>query len=467
MRISENLKTKLSSAKAIRAFAAALVMIVLITAFGASNKAFAATISYPRLMPDPATSIAAGIRGDYLGGQEAALKRINEIRLEACKKGYPDPRNSSRKLTMADYVPLKWSATLEEDARWRAAEACVCNHHSMTGMYETPANIGDEYDTGMECLAYGVGNYPNSMLEAVNLWYAEKKNWVGSGSGETGHYLYLIDPDLRYVGIGSFRAKGILGSERANSAVSAHFNDEFTGFFGVTSGGESMQPAVKDVIQVISIYKDNLVGSTFLTDINGVCEVDGKNKLSVMQTEKLEFGIVRKASYIPNALRDKKAVPALVLDLKKYTYSSSNPKVLAVTSDGRANALKSGTAVVTAKCSDGTKYSVNVSVWSYLGKPVVVKTKRSGKKLAVTFETDDLATGTQLQIAENKAFTKGLKTATIKVKWDKKEGDYQTRYKKTIKGLKKKGKLYVRVRAYKKTDGGTYYSRWSKIKKVK
>jgi hypothetical protein len=42
-----------------------------------------------------------------------------------------------------------------------------------------------------------------------------------------------------------------------------------------------------------------------------------------------------------------------------------------------------------------------------------------------------------------------------------------TTISKKITGLKAKKTYYVRIRTYKKVDGKTYYSSWSKASKVK
>lgn len=73
--------------------------------------------------------VLVGLKGSYLASADAALKRINEIRKEACKQGIQDPRDPNRKLTMSDYVPVKWSSDLEYIARVRAAEASVYMDH--------------------------------------------------------------------------------------------------------------------------------------------------------------------------------------------------------------------------------------------------------------------------------------------------------------------------------------------------
>ena len=72
------------------------------------------------------------------------------------------------------------------------------------------------------------------------------------------------------------------------------------------------------------------------------------------------------------------------------------------------------------------------------------------------------ATGYELQIATNSAFTKNKKTYRIK--------SYKTT-SRTVSKLKAKKKYYVRIRTYKNVkDGGKtvpYYSAWSKAYTVK
>lgn len=51
--------------------------------------------------------VKVGIKGSYLAASQAVLDRLNQIRREAYEEGVQDPRDSSKKLTIADYVPLK------------------------------------------------------------------------------------------------------------------------------------------------------------------------------------------------------------------------------------------------------------------------------------------------------------------------------------------------------------------------
>ena len=74
--------------------------------------------------------VTVGVRGSYYANNQEALDRINAIRLEACREGVRNPANPSKKLTINDYRPLKWSTSLERIARQRAAEACLKRGHA-------------------------------------------------------------------------------------------------------------------------------------------------------------------------------------------------------------------------------------------------------------------------------------------------------------------------------------------------
>ena len=437
----------------------ALAAVCIVICLGLGSTVSAVTTLYPLEMPDPSDSMAVGVRGSFYAGQAAALKRINEIRKEACKKGYPNP-NNGKKLTMADYVPLKWSAYLEDYARLRAVEASVYAKHWIIGSYLEPKNPSEGYQLhGQECLAWSSGG-PLSMLGAVNLWYREKKNYVGNGSGQTGHYMTMIDPEKLYVGIGAFEARGNLGCAW-HGAVSGQFEGELIDFWnqgGDLTGGTSMQPAMKDVIQVISVYK-SMLGAPHLAIIKGEGEKLKKGVYGTTHTLHSELAVVRDTKFKEGAgLSDGSG---MVLDLNQYTFQSSKPGRYLVRKSGKAVALKPGTVTVTAKRADGVKYTMKVKIEEDFFKPSFLKLKRKGKKLVVKFEADDLTNGTQIQVSANKSFTKILKDVKVKTKVDK----YQ--YKKTIKKLKKKGKLYVRARAYLKKGGRVYYTYWTKVKRVK
>ncbi|MGN0276340.1 MAG: hypothetical protein ACI4CZ_04020 [Hominisplanchenecus sp.] len=81
----------------------------------------------------------------------------------------------------------------------------------------------------------------------------------------------------------------------------------------------------------------------------------------------------------------------------------------------------------------------------------------SKKKISLSWTKIKVADGYQIQVATNKSFTKNVKTFKIKKK----------SITKTILKVKGKRKYYVRIRSYKKIDGGYRYGAYSPSKKVR
>ena len=76
------------------------------------------------------------------------------------------------------------------------------------------------------------------------------------------------------------------------------------------------------------------------------------------------------------------------------------------------------------------------------------------RKLTVKWSGSSVFTGYEVQVATDAAFTKDVKTVTVK-----KATTYQT----VVKGLKAKTTYYVRVRSYHVFEGMTYYGGWSNV----
>lgn len=160
-----------------------------------------------------------GVKGSYITDMQAALDRVNAIRKEACEEGVPDPRNSSRKLTSSDYVPIKWSSDLEYIARIRAAEASVVLDHTRPNgtrcfTLKSPNGIRS-YG---EVLAW---NNTRKFLPGIEQWYGEKEDWVDQNDNAvTGHYTQIIDPDNLYAGYATF----INPDARYSTTTSGEYN---------------------------------------------------------------------------------------------------------------------------------------------------------------------------------------------------------------------------------------------------
>ncbi len=130
------------------------------------------------------------------------LTKINAIRYEACSQGMIDPRNTSRRLTLSDYVPLKWSYTLEYMAQIRACEVGLYRSHTRPGGRFSYGSMSMNGITTLnECLAWKGGvDIPGG----INMWYAEKGSWSGGSWSGTSHYRAMINPNYTYVALAGF-----------------------------------------------------------------------------------------------------------------------------------------------------------------------------------------------------------------------------------------------------------------------
>ncbi len=134
--------------------------------------------------------------------RESLVDRLNGIRREACSEGVRNPVNGEP-LTPADYVPLQWSYDLESIAALRAAESTILQDHVRPDGRDcfTAAPEGTPYT--METLAWGFGG----AQAALEGWYSEKASYVGETGDPAGHYMALINPENRFVGIADLRAQ--------------------------------------------------------------------------------------------------------------------------------------------------------------------------------------------------------------------------------------------------------------------
>ncbi|MBO4864746.1 MAG: hypothetical protein J5517_10290 [Eubacterium sp.] len=410
-------------------------------------------------------SILVGVPGTYLADQKAALKRMNEIRKEACDKGYPDPRNKKRKLKKSDYVPIKWSSELEGFARIRACEGCVLNGHKRPGTNVSKTDPEDTYISNLygyiECLA---GSSSMSLVGGVNIWYGEKDIWVNGESGISGHYTSMINPDMVYVGLGGFVPDYGMGGQ---------FNKCVCGRFMEATDEErfkddSMAPKQKNVIQKISFKKENL----FDPSLGIIANEYNLLPINILYYgEKAIFAVVRKAKVDDGY--------ATVLDMDDYTYSSSNEKILKVNPDGTSTVKNTGKVKVKAvNDSTGKEYTISLKIKQFLKVPKVSASSPSKKKISVNMDTskkDALNMSYyEIQTSTDKNFKKGVKKKKQKVSWIR-WLDPQTNYTKSIKKLKSGKTYYVRVRcvyediSYKNKNGDytKRYSKWSKVKKIK
>ena len=130
------------------------------------------------------------------------LDRLNEIREEACREGVQNPIDGEP-MRPEDYVPLEWSCELEKIAALRAVESTILQDHIRPDGSECFSAAPEGVPFTMETLAWGFG----SAAAAIEGWYSEKAAYVGATGTPAGHYIALISPENRFVGIADLRAE--------------------------------------------------------------------------------------------------------------------------------------------------------------------------------------------------------------------------------------------------------------------
>ena len=134
--------------------------------------------------------------------RQSVLDRLNEIREEACREGVQDPVDGEP-MRPEDYVPLEWSYDLEKIAVLRAAESTILQDHVRPDGSECFSAAPEGVPFTMETLAWGFG----SAAAAIEGWYSEKAAYVDAAGTPAGHYIALINPENRFVGIADLRAE--------------------------------------------------------------------------------------------------------------------------------------------------------------------------------------------------------------------------------------------------------------------
>ena len=144
----------------------------------------------------------------------------------------------------------------------------------------------------------------------------------------------------------------------------------------------------------------------------------------------------------------------------KRVGDTKSASLIAKTSDGRT-VLRPGTKYTfTVMClsADGkssiSRFDTVGRSTVYVPAPSLTAAKNlKGRKLRVRWKKAAGATGYQVQYARNRRMRKGRIART-------------SAGAKVLSRLKKKKKYYVRVRAFKKVAGKTYYSGWSSVRRV-
>ena len=274
-------------------------------------------------------NVIVNIPGEFAYADIAAiLNQVNSYRREACQNGYPNPNQPSAALTSADYSEVRWSGDLEWIAQTRAAEGAVLQDHTRpNGTLCFSVDRNGVYSNS-ETLAWNYG----SLLGGITQWYGEKSAWIRQDPyAVTGHYESMIDPDLKYIGIGCFTSN--------------------SGEWSCVAGAYSYADSLSSVPQ-------GFYGSCLQA-----MEVPAS---SVSMQGPSSVAIGKTASYaslsvsLPGIVDDMIVTPALPSGTP--TFTSSDTAVATITPDGLLSARSTGTTIITMSCPDGSILQQSVTV---------------------------------------------------------------------------------------------------------
>ena len=282
-----------------------------------------------------------GVEGEYITDAQNALKRINEIRYEACEEGvwkmdsYGNP--TKEKLTVSDYNPIKWSSALEYIARIRAAEATVVLAHERPNdeNFFTSTLTSNGQKSYSENLAWNGGK---SMLSGIEQWYKEKSDWVNKTGKTTGHYTSMINPDYNYVAVATFYNP----DAAYKNATSAEFSHK-------KGLDETMNEMAGECIQILEV-KDSYL--SLKLPVNNTSIKAGEN------TQAQANAVITNPSAI---MHGETCEASLIGDI---TWTSSNKQVATVDKDGKITGIDYGTATITAK-SGTLSQTITVNVTTH------------------------------------------------------------------------------------------------------
>ena len=297
-----------------------------------------------------------GVHGSYFTDKEKALKRINDIRKEACNEGVKDP-DTNKKFKPSDYKPLKWSTNLEFVSRIRAFEGGLTMGHKRLNGKDIWTVQKNGVRSWGENLAWNWDS-ANS-IDMINQWYDEKKDWVTGGKGVTGHYESLISSGFNYVGLGWFNSK----CTKYPSCLAGSFSN-------TNKGGEDYIEEKRDIIQTLDVLKSS-INSYYL---------EGRKVMKTGETQMLT----------PRIKLKNPELSVWPLKISDLNFVSNNPKIAKVSRIGKVEAFKAGNATITCKNPDNTNFATFIIEVKCTHEKKLIKTVDSTctKEGTNTYECD-------------------------------------------------------------------------------
>ncbi len=372
-------------------------------------------------------------------------------------KGNFDYNNASEMLRLVNNLraengagKLEMDMTLVNQAMIRAAECAVSFSHTRPN--------GKSWST--------YTSWEGTGAENISMGYSSAQSSVNGFWNSEGHKRNMLDPSFTKVGIGCFiSSKGTYywAQEFSAGAVREKFNKTGT----------------RPVKVNVALKGDN----TTVEFLDGSDEpsktaptTPENTKPQTKPTEQKNTTPAQTTPTVPQVTEPTQKAPEIALvklSKEKYVYNGKNctPSVTVKDKNGKSISPEYYVVFYPKYRSKVGKYSVKVLsitdskfyTASFTINPKATKIKSvsaSKKKLSVKWsKVKKEISGYKIMYSTKKNFKSLTHTLTVG----------KTKTSKTIKGLKKGKKYYVKVRTYKKINGKCYYSSWSasKSKKVK
>ena len=360
-------------------------------------------------------TVTVNISGKY-GQTEARsmLKMINDFR-KSSDAWYWDENNN--KYICSGLQDFTYDYELEEAAMQRAAEISAKFSHTRpdgTSCFDVNENIYAENIAAGSSTAEG----------AFYQWREDNDDFSGQG-----HRRSMLSAGYTAIGIAYFECDGW-----------GYWVQEF----GFSNTGKAKTEANDSKAKVPIEILTSDISYKGVAYIQDSYTVKVGNKISVPDT-----------------------VPAIVLNGcwpdgrfievdGNATYKAKDSSVIKIAS-GKIEGLKEGNTklTVTYNTEFGTlsrDFTITVKAPSVKSTTISLKAIKKGFK--ATIKRVSGVTGYEIKYSRNKSFKNSKTIRTSKPS-------------KTVKKLKKKKTYYVKVRTYKTINGVKYFSKWSKVKKVK
>ncbi len=360
-------------------------------------------------------TVTVNISGKYAQTEaRSMLKMINDFR-KSSDAWYWDENND--KYTCSGLQDFTYDYELEEAAMQRAAEISAKFSH-------TRPDGSSCFDVNENIYAENIAAGSSTAEGAFYQWREDNDDFSGQG-----HRRSMLSSGFTAIGIAYFECDGW-----------GYWVQEF----GISNTGKAETSAKDEKASVpIEILTSDI-------EYKGVAYI--QDSYTVKVGSKINVPDTVPAIIIKGCWPDGRFIEVE----GKATYKAKDSSVIKIVS-GKIEGLKEGKTKLTIsyETAFGTlskDFTVTVKAPSIKATSISLKAIKKGFK--ATIKNVSGVTGYEIQYSLKKSF-KSAKTIQT------------TKLSKKVKKLKRKKTYYVKVRSYKIINGVKYYSKWSKVKKIK